>query len=154
DGGHLLHGQLDLEDVAAGLIPGLAGAGLSLTRSQGLADVPVPLANAAGALLAVAELRDFDLRQGNADQVLALLPDELAAANVLAQVALHLAADKLAEALVITLDPLTHGSLSSRSGRRTDHSPLLLDVAASEDAGHEAQHVGRAHVAVSIIADQ
>src|SRR5437764_13188595 len=31
---------------------------------------------------------------------------------------------------------------------------LLLDVAAGEDARHEAQHVGRAHVAIPVVADQ
>jgi len=48
----------------------------------------------------------------NADQVLALLADHLAAADVLAEVALHLAADKLAEALMIAFNLLTHGSLT------------------------------------------
>src|SRR5438067_12313 len=36
----------------------------------------------------------------------------------------------------------------------TRPSWLFLDVPAGEDARHEAEHVGRAHVAVPIIADQ
>src|SRR5262249_44269293 len=101
-------GQLDLEDVAARLVarPGVA---LALRRGQRVADVAVALAGAAGALLAVAELRDLDLRQGDANEVLPLFADHLAAADVLRQVALDLAADDLLEPLMVALDFLSHG---------------------------------------------
>src|SRR5262249_30701568 len=115
DLGEFFHAQLDFEDVAAGLVAG-AGLALALRRGQRLADLALALAGAAGAFLAVAELRQVDLRQGNADQVLALLADQLAAADVLAQAGLHLAANDLAEALMIAFDPLAHGSLSSEVG--------------------------------------
>jgi hypothetical protein len=72
--------------------------------------VAFPLAGASGALLAVAELRDVDLRQGDADEVLALLADHLAAADVLAQVTFHLTADDFAEPLVVAFNLLAHGS--------------------------------------------
>src|SRR5262249_22169572 len=68
DLGHLLHGQLDLEDVPAGRVAG-AGAGLLLPGPERLADLAVALADAAGALLAEAELGDLDLRQGDGDEV-------------------------------------------------------------------------------------
>src|SRR5262249_23820011 len=109
DRGHLLQRQLHFEDVAARLVTGPRLA-LALGGRQGLADVAVALADAAGALLAVAELRDVDLRQGDADQVLPLLADQFAPADVFAQVALHLAPDDLPEALVIAVDPLAHGN--------------------------------------------
>src|SRR5207237_10289047 len=105
--GEFLHGQLDLEDVAAGLVAGLR-VSVVLRRGQRLAGVAVALADATGALLAVAELRQLDLRQRDADQVAPLLADHLAAADVLTQVALHLAAHDLAEALMIALDFLSH----------------------------------------------
>jgi len=79
-----------------------------LRRSQRLANVAVPLARAPGILLTIAKLRDLDLRQRDADEVFALLPNHLAAADVLAEVAFHLAADKLAEALMIAFDFLSH----------------------------------------------
>src|SRR5262249_44458234 len=108
DLGHLLHRQVDFQDVSARLV---AGAGrVSFRRRERIAGPALSLADAAGALLAVAELRDVDLRQGDADEVLALLADHLAAADVLLQVALHLAADELLEPLVVALDFLSHGS--------------------------------------------
>src|SRR5205823_12332203 len=107
DLGDLLHGQLDLEDVAGGLVAG-AGAGLALAGRERVADVAVALADADGALLAEAELGDLDLRQRDRDEVLALAADQLAAADVLGQPALDLAADDPAEPLVIALDPLPH----------------------------------------------
>src|SRR5205807_9369320 len=109
DRGHLLHGQFDFEDVAAGLVAGLVGA-VALRRTERRADIAVPGADAAGALLAVAELRNPHRRQRDADEVLALLADHLAAADVLRQVRLHLAADELVEPLVVALDLLSHGN--------------------------------------------
>src|SRR5262249_6741466 len=105
---HLLHGQIDLEDVPAGLVAG-AGAGLALAGAERLAGLARALAHARRALLAVAELRDVDLRQGDGHEGLAPLADHLAAADVLREVALHLAADELAEALVVAFDLLSHG---------------------------------------------
>ena len=55
--------RLDFEDVPAGLVAGLARAAVVLPAAERLADLAVALADAAGALLAVAELRDVDLRQ-------------------------------------------------------------------------------------------
>src|SRR5207237_9892895 len=74
-----------------------------------LADVAITLADAARAFLAVTELRNLDLRQGNTDQIAALLADHFAAADVLAEIAFHLAANDLAEALVVAVDLLAHG---------------------------------------------
>src|SRR5581483_7290354 len=79
-------------------------------------------ADPAGPFLAVAELRDLDRRQGDADEVLTLLADHLAAADVLGEVRLHLAADELVEPLAVALDLLAHiCSLgSTASGRVVD----------------------------------
>src|SRR5262249_40427698 len=108
DGGHLLHGQLDLEDMAARLVAG-AAAGLLWARAQRLTGLPVPLSHSAGALGPIAELGNVDLRQRDGHQVLALLADHLATADVLGQIALDLAADELAEALVVAFNLLSHG---------------------------------------------
>src|SRR5262249_39362826 len=94
---------------AAGLVAG-AALGVALAGAERLAGLAGALADAAGAFLAVAELRHVDLRQRDADEVLALLADHLAAADVLAEVALDLAADELAEALVVAFDLLPHGN--------------------------------------------
>src|SRR5262249_23473258 len=179
DLGHLLHGQLDLEDVAARLVAGLPLALAALAAAQGRADGAVAGADAAVVLVAVAELRDVDGRQRDADQVLALLADQLAAADVLAEVALDLAADELAEALVVAFDLLAHGMAPlsgprSAVGRAPDdrppgvapcqfyaafrptarRRPLFLGMSACEDAGHERQHVGGAGLVVAVVADQ
>lgn len=110
DLGHFLHGQLDLEDVSAGLVAGSACA-IALGWSQGRTGLPLPLTGTAGSLGTVAELRDLDLRQGNAHQVSALFADHFAAADVLRQVAFHLAAHNLPKALMIAFDFLAHGQL-------------------------------------------
>src|SRR5207249_4743127 len=115
DLGELFHRQLDFEDMAAGLIAGARV--VALGRGERLARIALALADPARTLLAVAELRDVDLRQGNRYQVVPLLADHLAAADVLAQIRFHLAADDFSKALVIALDLLAHG-LSS-SGRLT-----------------------------------
>src|SRR5262249_36621913 len=98
---------------------------VALGRGQRLAGFALTLADAAGALLAVAELRQLDLRQRNADQILALLADHLAAADVLAQVALDLAADELAEPLVVLVDLLSHGRPPSCQLSACSYQPNL-----------------------------
>src|SRR5262249_52405113 len=104
----LLQRQLDFEDVAARLVACTAFI-VALGRAERLADLAVTLSGAGGAFAAIAELRNLDLRQGDADQVASLFADHLATGDVLAQVALHLAADELAEALVVAFDLLSHG---------------------------------------------
>src|SRR5204862_436051 len=80
----------------------------ALRRGQRLPRVSLALADAARALLPIAELGNVDLRQRYGHQVLPFLADHFAAADVLAKVAFHLAADDFAEALLIALDFLTH----------------------------------------------
>src|SRR5262249_42350997 len=156
----LLHRQVDLEDVAAGLVAG-AGVAVALLRGgQRLAGVAVALADATGALLAVAELRDVDRRQGDRDEVLALLADHLAAGDVLRQVRLHLAANDFAEALVVALDLLAHGVplpaplAVERPARPQAGTDLLLRLPPGEDAGDEVEHVRGARLVVAVVLDQ
>ena len=105
--GQLLHGQLDFEDVAAGLVAGLAGAVALAGAAERLPDVAVALADAAGVLAAVAELRDVDLRQGDARRGrLPFLPIISPRLMYLRQVALHLAADDLRNRLAVAFDLL------------------------------------------------
>src|SRR5262249_14330582 len=76
DGGQLLHRQFDFEDVPARLIAGAAV--FALARGQRRARIAFALADAAGAFLTVTELRNDDLRQRNADEVLPLFADHFA----------------------------------------------------------------------------
>src|SRR5207248_11267790 len=103
------HHQVDVQAVPAKLAAGLVCA-VTLRLAERRADVADPGPDAAGAFFAVAELWNLDRRQRDADEVLALLADHLAAADVLRQVRLHFAADELVESLVVTLDLLTHGN--------------------------------------------
>src|SRR5438128_5119128 len=110
--------------MTAGLI---TGAGLlSLGSAEGGSRIPFSLPDPAGSFLAVAKLRDLDLRQGNTDKILSFLADHFSAADVLAEIALHLAADDFAEALVIALDLLTHGPLSLSLVSRLIYRPLTI----------------------------
>src|SRR5262249_29447086 len=114
DVGHLLHRQLDFEDVAARLAAGAAG-GVLAGGAERLSRLAVTLTDAAAALGAVLGLRGVDLRPRGADEGPALLADHFAAADVLRQVAFHLAAHELLEALVIAFDFLSHGPLHPSS---------------------------------------
>ena len=120
NGGQFFEREFDFEDVSAGLIAGLAAV-VALRRTERSANIAVAGADAAGAFLAELELRDFDLRQGDRNEIAPLLPDHLAAADVFAEVAFHLAADKLAEALMIAFDFLAHGFPLSGSSAN-DHA--------------------------------
>src|SRR5580704_3765667 len=105
----LLQRQLDLQGVLARLVAGLAAAvGVGIALAQAVADVALPLPDAAPILAAEAEPGDVDLRQGDGDQVLALAADQLALRDVLAQVLLDLAAHDVAEAAVVGIDPQRH----------------------------------------------
>jgi phosphohistidine swiveling domain-containing protein len=108
--GQFLHREIDFEDMPTGRIARPAFARL-LGRCQGIARIAVSLPGAAGAFLSVPELRDLDLRQRNADQMLPFLANQLAPRDVFGKVGFHLAAYDLAETLMITIDFLSHGSL-------------------------------------------
>src|SRR5262249_9577706 len=109
DLGELLQGQLDLEDVPAGLVAGVLVAFPVLRGSERLAGLALAHPDPAGPLAAVAELRQVDLRKRDRHQVVPLLADHLPAADVLGEVALDLPADQLAEPLQVLFDLLSHG---------------------------------------------
>ena len=88
----------------------LALAGLAL--ADDVAFLAVAGADAAG-VVAVAEVRQLDAADGDADQVLALLADQLALGEELAQVLPDPALDDLAEALVIFFDLQDHDVYSA-----------------------------------------
>src|SRR6185437_12960891 len=90
------------------------GVALALRGGERLAGLAVPDPDPAGAFLAVPELRQVDLREGDRHQVVPLLPDHLPLAEVLRQVRLHLAADDLPEPLQVLFDLLAHGARTSR----------------------------------------
>ena len=123
-----------------GALPALPGA--RLRRRPGRAASPAspsPWPTPPCCFVAEAEVRHVDLRDRDADEVLALLADHLALRDVLPQVLLDLAADDLAEAEVILFDVENHMVFAIGYRLR-----LLLRVASREDAGDEVQHVGRA----------
>src|ERR1019366_3701214 len=90
DVGKFFEGEIDLQDMAARLIAGAA------------------LAVAAGSLVSIAELRQLDRGDRNADVIAPFFADHLPARNVLGKVGFHLAAHNLAEALMIAFDFLSH----------------------------------------------
>jgi hypothetical protein len=102
--------EIDLEDVAAGLIP-RAPLAFPLRLRQRLPRLTFALADAARVLAAVAELRQLDARDGDADEVAPFFADHFTARDVLGKVAFDLAAHDLAKALMITFDFLSHGSV-------------------------------------------
>src|SRR5205085_2035185 len=90
--------DVDLEEVLARSVArARALAGLAVAADR-LADLAVSLADAALLLRAVLEAGELDLREGDRDEVLALLPEELSLGDVLAQLLLDLPAHDLHEA--------------------------------------------------------
>ena len=87
------------------LVAGLALAALLLVAlAQRVAGLTIALADAAALLVAEAEARDVDLRDGDRDEVLAFAPDQLALRDVLAEVLADPPADYLSKAAVILVD--------------------------------------------------
>ena len=82
-----------------------------------LADLAFALPDAAAVLRPVAELGDLDRRKRDRDQFAAGLANHLAVGDVLAQVALDLAADDLLEPILITLDFSDHVRSASQRER-------------------------------------
>src|SRR6185312_15728360 len=68
------------------------------------AQVAFPLPDAARPLVAVAEVGDLDVGDGDADVFASLPADHLAVRNVLPQILADLAADDLLEALLVVID--------------------------------------------------
>src|SRR5262249_53453795 len=101
----LLERDLDLEDVLARL---LAAAVAPLSLVDGVPDVAVPLPHAFLLVRSVAEVRDLDLGERDADEVLPLPADHLAAVDVLPEILLDLPADDLLEPVRVLLDFADH----------------------------------------------
>ena len=78
DVGEFFEREIDFEDVSAGLIAGSAWL-IALRRGQRLTGIAVALADAAGVLLAVAELRQLDRRNRDADEIAPFFADHLSA---------------------------------------------------------------------------
>ncbi len=103
DRGELVERDIDLQRMLAGLGAGLALAGLRLALADRVAHIAVALAHAAALLGAVAELRDVDLRHGDAHEALALAPDHLAVRHILAQIFFDLTAHDLPKAAEVAV---------------------------------------------------
>ena len=126
DGGQVVHGQLDLEDVMPGRIAG-PGAAVAVARAaDGRTDVARALAHSAPVLGPVAKLGDLDLRQGDRNELAPGLADQLAMRNVLTQIRLDLAAHDLFEPIGVMIDFSNHGYIVLASGYRgvLDHAPI------------------------------
>ena len=91
--------------LPAGPLPSLGIAALG----DRLAFFAVALPDAAGAVVAEAEMGHVELRHGNADEIATLAADHLAVRDVLAQIFADPAADDLSEAALIALDFHDHG---------------------------------------------
>ena len=114
DVGQLVERDLDLEDVLAGF--GSAQPARAFAVADGLSRLAFALPDALVAVVTVTETRQIDSGDGDADEVLALLSDQLAAGEELAQVLTDLPLDDLAEALVVFVDTQNHGGGQSVSG--------------------------------------
>src|SRR5690606_12477792 len=84
DLGEFLEADVDLEDVLARVLTRLSGA--RLLPLNGVARLAVALADTLLLVLPVAEPRELDLRQGDADRPLAPATDHLARRHVTPQV--------------------------------------------------------------------
>ena len=123
DGGQVVHGQLDLEDVMPGCIAG-SGAAVTVARAADRrADVARALAHSAAVLGPVAKFGDLDLRQGDRNELAPGLTDQLAMRNVLTQVRLDLAAHDLFEAIGVMIDFSNHGYIFLASGYQSVRRP-------------------------------
>src|SRR4051812_16665765 len=87
---------------------GAALVAFSLALADAVALVAVAGADALG-IVTVAEVGKLDAADGDADQVLAFLADQLALGEELAQVVADSSFDDLAEALVVFFDFKDHG---------------------------------------------
>src|SRR5205807_2780640 len=87
-------------------------------RADRVADLPLALADAAHLVAAVTEMRNLDLRQRDGDVVLALAADHFAVGDVLAQLALDLAAHDAVEAALVLFDLADHRHSPGRSHTR------------------------------------
>ncbi len=108
DGGQFFQRDFDFQHVRAGFAAGLADAVFVFALSDRGAFFAGPLAYAARAVLAVAEVGHVELRQGNADQIVALAADHFAVRDVLPQVLADLAPHDLLESRLIALDLDVH----------------------------------------------
>jgi hypothetical protein len=110
DSSQFLEGNVDLEHVLARVAACLPLPRLRITRRNRVANVAFTLADAALILGPIPKTRDIHLWQWNGDGLLALTPEQLAVADVLAQVLLDLAPNDLAEPAVILVYLLAHAA--------------------------------------------
>ena len=111
--GEFVDRQFGFANVLAGLIAGLAFAVfLIAAAADRLSDFAFPLADAAGAFVAVAEVRNLDVRHGDADDFASLAAEDFAVGDVLLEILADLTADDLLEALVIAVNGSGHGDVS------------------------------------------
>jgi hypothetical protein len=104
DLGQFLQRDLHLENVLPGLVPG----GPVAVPFNGCAGITITLAYAGFLVAPVVELGQFDLWEGDADDVPPLPADHLPAGNVFLQVPLDLAPDNLIEPGFILVDLSNH----------------------------------------------
>src|SRR5262249_40091754 len=97
------------EDMRAGRISGFAlPVFIHIARGERSSRLAFTLADTARVAAAGAEVRQFDLRDRNADEVLPLLTQQPSPRNVFLEVLLDLAADDLPESKIILLDVEDH----------------------------------------------
>jgi hypothetical protein len=106
----LVERHVHFERVVAGVLPGLTRAvvAFAFLPADGIAHVALALTDAAALLVTVDEAGDVDLRDGDADELLALPPDQLPLRDISPEVLSDLAPDDGAETRMILIDLQRH----------------------------------------------
>src|SRR5205814_280787 len=99
----LVHRDLDLEQMLAWLVAGLA-LGVLRIFTEYIPRIAVALPHPARLLRPETKMRNVNLRQRDGDKLLALLAEHLPLRNVLAQVLFDFSANDLAKSPVILID--------------------------------------------------
>jgi hypothetical protein len=107
--GQFFERDFDFANVASGLVARLSlPVAVVLPFADRGADIPFSLSDPAGTFIAVAEVGDFDVGDGDADVLAPLAADHFAMRNILPQILADFPAHNLLESLLVVIDGPGH----------------------------------------------